>query len=85
MIIATSHALADQEWINLMIMAVRNLRAEMSVAPSKPISVLLKATDIDQKRALANKAILMKLAKLEALDIIAEGEKISAGIQCACR
>lgn len=68
--------LADQEWINLVIMAVRNLRAEMSVAPSKPIPVLLKATEIDQKRALANKAIIMKLAKLDAMDIVAEGEKL---------
>ena len=36
-------ALADQEWIKQFIVGIRNIRAEMNVAPSVALDVLLKA------------------------------------------
>ena len=49
-------ALADQEWVKQFIVSVRNIRAEMNVAPSVPLNVLLKADAIDSKRAADNEA-----------------------------
>lgn len=35
-------ALADTEWLKQAIAAVRNIRAEMNIAPGKPLELLLR-------------------------------------------
>ena len=35
-------ALADTEWLKQAIVAVRNIRAEMNIAPGKPLELLLQ-------------------------------------------
>ena len=35
-------ALADTEWLKQAIVAVRNIRAEMNIAPGKPLELLLR-------------------------------------------
>ncbi|MFC3912726.1 valine--tRNA ligase [Pseudaeromonas sharmana] len=66
--------LADQEWVKQFIVSIRNIRAEMNVAPSVPLSVLLKADAVDAARAAANAATLKSLAKLESITVLADGE-----------
>ena len=66
--------LADQEWVKQFIVSIRNIRAEMNVAPSVPLTVLLKADAVDAARAAANAATLKSLAKLESITVLADGE-----------
>ena len=51
-------ALNDLEWIKQTIIAVRNIRAEMNIAPSKALDVLLRNCSADaQRRVQENKAL----------------------------
>ncbi|MFG6176948.1 valine--tRNA ligase [Halomonas sp. THAF12] len=60
-------ATRDIEWLKGVIVAVRNVRAEMNIAPGKPLEVLLtKGTAGDSARLEANRPFLAKLAKLES-------------------
>lgn len=69
-------AMADLEWVKQFILAVRNIRGEMDIAPSKPLSVLLRQVTKDSQRRLdENKGFLSGLAKLENIDILAQGEE----------
>ena len=61
-------ATRDIEWLKGVIVAVRNIRAEMNIAPGKPLDVLLtKGSAADQARLTANRLFLAKLAKLESI------------------
>ncbi|BAX56157.1 Valine--tRNA ligase (plasmid) [Photobacterium damselae subsp. piscicida] len=72
-------ALADIEWVKGFITSIRNLRAEYDIAPSKPLDVMLKATDAqDAARLEANRTVLMSLAKLESLNVLAAGAETPA-------
>ncbi|MBB3191451.1 valine--tRNA ligase [Halomonas cerina] len=62
-------ATRDIEWLKGVIVAVRNIRAEMNIAPGKPLEVLLtQGTETDRARLAANRLFLAKLAKLERVD-----------------
>ncbi|OBT17400.1 valine--tRNA ligase [Vibrio sp. UCD-FRSSP16_10] len=64
----------DIEWVKSFITAIRNLRAEYDIAPSKSLDVMLKATDdSDAARLEANKAVLMSLAKLDSIELLTDG------------
>ncbi|GKX50295.1 valine--tRNA ligase [Budvicia aquatica] len=69
-------ALADLEWIKQAIVAVRNIRAEMNIAPSKMLEVLLRdASDVAQRRISDNESFIKALARLESITILAAGDK----------
>ncbi|MDN3554408.1 valine--tRNA ligase [Halomonas maura] len=58
----------DIEWLKGVIVAVRNIRAEMNIAPGKPLEVLLtKGSEADRERLAANRLFLSRLAKLERI------------------
>jgi len=58
-------SIRDIEWLKGVIVAVRNIRAEMNIAPGKPLDVLLTKGDAgDRDRLEANRLFLSKLAKL---------------------
>ena len=67
-------AMADQEWVKEFIVGIRNIRAEMNVAPSVTLNVLLKCDGKDSQRAGDNKAFLKSLARLESIRVLAGGE-----------
>ncbi|HHQ4678293.1 TPA: class I tRNA ligase family protein, partial [Aeromonas veronii] len=67
-------AMADQEWVKEFIVSIRNIRAEMNVAPSVPLNVLLQCDAKDAQRAADNEAFLKSLARLESIRVLAEGE-----------
>ena len=68
-------AMEDLEWVKKVIVAVRNIRAELNIAPSKPLSALLRnVSKQDQARVEANQAFFNTLAKLESMTILADGE-----------
>jgi len=69
-----AQAVIDIEWLQGIILALRNIRGEMNISPAKPINALLKnASAEDATRLEANRQFLAKLAKLETIEILAEG------------
>ena len=72
-------AMNDVEWLKQFILVIRNIRGEMDLSPNKPLPVILRNVNgIDGERLTANKAFLMSLAKLETIDVLAQGEKAPA-------
>jgi valyl-tRNA synthetase len=71
-----AQAVTDIEWLQGIILALRNIRGEMNISPAKPINALLKnATTEDATRLEANRQFLAKLAKLETIEVLAEGSE----------
>ncbi|GAB3012808.1 valine--tRNA ligase [Bowmanella dokdonensis] len=68
--------LADIEWVKQVIVGVRNIRGEMDISPSKPLSVLLRNAGDEDKRRLADTELLLsRLARLEEITVLAAGDK----------
>ena len=71
-----AQANADIEWLKAVMLAIRNIRGEMNLSPAKEIKVLLRnASSEDQRRLEETRILLNKLAKLEQIDLLAEGEE----------
>ncbi|TPH18508.1 valine--tRNA ligase [Litorilituus lipolyticus] len=69
-------AIDDLEWVKQFIIAIRNIRGEMDIAPSKPLPVLLKnVSSEDQRRLDDNEQFLSALAKLESIEVLSENEQ----------
>ncbi|WP_372878235.1 valine--tRNA ligase [Spongiibacter marinus] len=69
-------ALSDAEWLKAVITAIRNIRGEMNVPPSKALNVLLRNTsEEDAQRLAANRQFLLKLAKLDDIRALNDGEQ----------
>jgi valyl-tRNA synthetase len=63
--------LAEQDisWVQQFVLAVRQIRSEMTLAPSRRIPVLLRgASDSDWERALRNRPLLEHLAGLSGIE-----------------
>ena len=70
-------ALRDLEWIKDTIIAVRNIRAEMNIAPGKPLEVMLRGASADaQRRVAENSNFLKAMARLDSIRITQEDETI---------
>lgn len=68
-------AIDDLEWVKQFIVAVRNIRGEMDIAPSKPLPVLLKNVNVDDQRRLSeNEQFISALAKLESITVLADDD-----------
>ncbi|MGF1844796.1 valine--tRNA ligase [Vibrio clamense] len=69
----------DIEWVKTFITAIRNLRAEYDIAPSKGLEVMIKVADEkDAARIEANMIVLNSLAKLDDIKVLADGEATPA-------
>ncbi|TCV92455.1 valine--tRNA ligase [Biostraticola tofi] len=69
-------AVADVEWIKQLIIAIRNTRSEMNISPGKPLDVLLRgASGKTRQRVDQNRSFIRSLARLDSLDLLAEGDK----------
>ena len=79
---ATAHNAAaeqDIEWVKNFILAIRVVRGEMDIAPTKPLPVLLRNLSADDSRRLAdNQALLLNLAKLESITVLGATESAPA-------
>jgi valyl-tRNA synthetase len=72
---------ADIAWLKGVITAVRNIRAELNIGPSKELELLLNnGNDEDFRRADENQAFLMKLAKLSKVVWVNEGDTIPMAV-----
>ncbi len=62
---------AEMAWIQQFISGVRRIRAEMNIAPSKPLPVLLANTSEQDRQWLAdNEPFLKTLARLESIEVL---------------
>lgn len=69
-------ALSDLEWIKQVVIAVRNLRAEMSIAPAKPLALLLRgASNEVQRRLQENQPVILSLGRLSSIRLLADGDQ----------
>ncbi|MCP5076804.1 MAG: class I tRNA ligase family protein, partial [Psychromonas sp.] len=69
-------AIDDLEWVKQFIVAIRNIRGEMDISPSKALPVLLKnVNENDQRRLDENEQFLSSLAKLESVTVLADDEQ----------
>ncbi|REL31787.1 valine--tRNA ligase [Thalassotalea euphylliae] len=72
-------ALTDVEWVKQFIVAIRNIRGEMDIAPSKPLPVLLTNVSAeDQRRLDDNEQFLSSLAKLESIQVLDDASEAPA-------
>jgi valyl-tRNA synthetase len=69
-------AAADIEWVRQVILAVRQIRGEMDIAPGKPLPVLFKdARPQDLHRATVHAALLSRLGRIESVRALGDGEE----------
>ncbi len=71
-------AAAEQDiaWVQQFVLAVRQIRGEMNIAPARRIPVLLRAASAeDWQRALRNRAALEHLAGLAGVERLADGQE----------
>jgi len=69
-------ATADIEWLKKVIIGIRNIRGEMNISPAKPLPVYLNnGSHEDQERLNANRQFLAKLAHLETITWLNQGEE----------
>ncbi|HWK55521.1 MAG TPA: class I tRNA ligase family protein, partial [Hyphomicrobiales bacterium] len=63
------------EWIKGIVLALRNIRGELNISPARQIAVLLNQGKPEDRLFLdANRAYLLKLAKLESIRWLEPGE-----------
>lgn len=64
-----AQAEADIAWLQQVILGIRNIRGEMNIAPGKPLPVLLRNGDAQDRTRLAdNQLFLMKLANIASIE-----------------
>jgi len=71
-------AIADIDWIKQVIAAVRNIRVEINISPSRPLTLLIRNADETAiKHINANKTMIMSFSKLSEITILDNSEVAS--------
>lgn len=71
-------AIADIDWIKQVITAVRSIRIEINISPSRPLTLLLRNADETAiKHINANKTMIMSFSKLSKITILDNSEVAS--------
>ena len=66
---------AEIEWLKEVIVAVRNIRAESNIAPSKGLDLLFRNLSAENAKTLGKQTALLKvMAKLDNLQVLAANE-----------
>ncbi|RUO30053.1 valine--tRNA ligase [Aliidiomarina sedimenti] len=69
-------AMADLEWLKLVIEGIRNVRGEMDISPNKALPLLIKHADDTASRRLNDNASFLKaLAKLESIEFLGANDE----------
>src|SRR5699024_8536477 len=76
-----AEAEADIEWLQAMITAIRNIRAEMNIAPGRELDVLLhQASEKDAANVERLQGLLSRLARLSSVRLLEENEEAPASV-----
>ncbi|HGJ5875840.1 MAG TPA: valine--tRNA ligase [Arsenophonus sp.] len=71
----------DLEWIKEIIIAIRNIRAEMNISPGKPLDMLLKgANNATKRRVTENQNLIQAMARLNSITLLDEQQPIPPSI-----
>ena len=71
-----AQAEGDIEWLKNVMLAVRNIRAEMNIGPGKAIPLYLSNSSSEDRRRLnVNETTLTKLARLESISVLGAGQE----------
>ena len=74
------------EWLKDMVTALRTIRAEANIGPSKPLAVLVDNANAEDKSRLAENGLyLRKLAKLVSIEAVSSDTSIPASLSTLCR
>ncbi len=77
--LVNDNAASDIEWVKNFIVAIRNIRGEMDIAPTKPLPLLLRNLSADDSRRLEqNQALLLNLAKLDSITVLSTADTAPA-------
>ncbi len=69
-----NEAITDVEWVKQSVMGVRKIRAEMNINPGKKLPVIVANASIADKNRIEEHGALIKfLARLESIELLAEG------------
>jgi valyl-tRNA synthetase len=72
-------AIQYMQWVQGFILALRNIRGEMNIAPKLPLKVLIKhSTEQEQMRYLEHAHLINKLANLSEVDFIESAATLPA-------
>ena len=75
-------ATATIEWLKGVILAVRNIRGEMNIPPSRTIPVLFsEGSESDRARHAENDTFLRKLARIESIEWVEADQAPAAAVQ----
>ena len=70
-------AITQMQWVQAVITAVRNIRGEMNISPSKALPVLLKGANQQTLEFLHNnRTTLEKIGRLEAIDVLSPDDDV---------
>ncbi len=68
-------ALSEMHWLRALITGIRTIRAEMNIAPRKPLPLLLQTSEsLDIERLQRNRVYIQQLAGTESQQLLAAGE-----------
>ena len=71
-----AQAETEMAWVQAFVLGLRQVRGEMNIPPGKPLAVLLQdAAPADLECLAANRALLMRLARLESVEVLPAGAK----------
>ena len=74
------------EWLKDMVTALRTIRAEANIGPSKPLAVLVDNANAEDKSRLAENGLyLRKLAKLVSIEVASSDISIPPSLSTLCR
>ncbi len=69
-------AVKEMQWLQAIVVAVRNIRAESNIAPSKALELILRHLDAEQQATLKVNANLLKaMAKLSKISVLANDQE----------
>lgn len=72
---------ASINWLKQVIVAIRNIRAESNIAPSKPLQLLLRYVSEQEQQYLAqNQALLQSLAKIEQIQLVNDKDELPVSV-----
>lgn len=75
------NALMEVEWLKEVIVAVRSIRSEMNIAPSKPLVLMIRSELPMVHQIVTHQlAFLRQLSKLEEVIFLEEGDKVPLSV-----
>ncbi|WP_040976187.1 valine--tRNA ligase [Necropsobacter massiliensis] len=76
-----AEAVAQVNWLKDIIVAVRNIRAESNIAPSKGLELLLRNVTANEQNCLENnRTLLQAMAKLDNISVLAQGVEVPLSV-----